>query len=155
MLMPLELNIQLKILDARLGNEIPLPTYHSKGAAGLDLRAMFHETKILYAEHSLLVPTGIAIHIADSNVAGILTPRSGLSSMGVILGNSIGVIDSDYQGQILVLLYNRSEKNFEVNPGDRIAQLLFMPIIRANWHVVEEFIPSDRWTNGFGSTGVL
>jgi dUTP pyrophosphatase len=146
--------IQLKILDTRLGREIPLPEYATTGAAGLDLRACLNEAVILNPGASLLIPTGLAIHIDDSSLAAVLLPRSGLGHKhGIVLGNLVGLIDSDYQGQVFVSCWNRSDTAFTINIGERIAQMVFVPVVQVEFEPVETFEQSPRGTGGFGHTG--
>lgn len=147
-------NIQLKILDERIGKEFPLPQYATSGSAGLDLRACLDQALELAPASTHLIPTGIAIHIADPNLAAVILPRSGLGHKhGIVLGNLVGLIDSDYQGQLLVSCWNRGQEHFTVQPGDRLAQLVFVPIIRTDFDIVAEFSDSERGTGGFGHTG--
>jgi dUTP pyrophosphatase len=146
--------IQLKILDARLGNEIPLPDYATTGAAGLDLRACLHEAVVLHPSESVLIPTGLAIHIDNPSLAAVLLPRSGLGHKhGIVLGNLVGLIDSDYQGQVFVSCWNRSDTAFTINVGERIAQMVFVPIVQVEFEHVEIFDESSRGHGGFGHTG--
>ena len=146
--------VELKILDKRLGNEIPLPHYATDGAAGLDLRACLDEHLHIAPGETHLVPTGFAIHMADPDVAAVLLPRSGLGHKhGIVLGNLVGLIDSDYQGQVFVSVWNRGQEAFTIEPGDRIAQMVFVPVLRADFHVVDEFEASTRGAGGFGHTG--
>lgn len=146
--------IQLKILDSRLGKEIELPAYTTSGSAGMDLRACIDEKITLKPGQTELVPTGIAIHIADNNLAATILPRSGLGHKhGIVLGNLVGLIDSDYQGQLFVSVWNRGDTTFEIETGDRIAQLVFVPVVQVEFEQVEEFHDSDRGEGGFGSTG--
>ncbi len=147
-------SIQLKILDARIGREFPLPDYATDGSAGMDLRACLDETLVLEPGQTELLPTGLAIHIADSGLAAMLLPRSGLGHKhGIVLGNLVGLIDSDYQGQLFVSCWNRGHRAFTIEPGERIAQMIFVPVVRAGFEVVEEFVDSDRGAGGFGHTG--
>ncbi len=147
-------NIQLKILDARIGNEFPLPDYATTGSAGMDLRACIDNSMSLEPGETKLIPTGIAIHIADPSLAATILPRSGLGHKhGIVLGNLVGLIDSDYQGQIFISCWNRSETAFEINPGDRMAQLVFLPVVMAKFDIVDEFASSDRGEGGFGHSG--
>ncbi len=150
------MKIELKILDSRLGADFPLPQPSTDGSAGIDLRAMISETATLWpGGAALLIPTGIAINIKDPGYAGILLPRSGLGHKnGVILGNSVGLIDSDYQGQIMVSLWNRSDDIYRIRPGERIAQLVIVPVARPVFTIVDEFYETKRGASGFGSTGV-
>ena len=146
--------IRLKILDPRLGLDFPLPDYATASAAGMDLRAMIDGPLVLKPGVAALVPSGIAIHIGDPALCAIVLPRSGLGHKhGIVLGNGVGLIDADYQGPLMVSCLNRSADEFLVQPGDRIAQLVFMPVARARFEVVDEFDASDRGTGGFGSTG--
>jgi dUTP pyrophosphatase len=146
--------IQLKILDARLGKEIPLPEYATTGAAGLDLRACLDEAVVLNPGTSLLIPTGLAIHIDDPALAAVLLPRSGLGHKhGIVLGNLVGLIDSDYQGQVFVSCWNRGDTAFTINIGERIAQMVFIPIVQVKFEQVETFEQSPRGAGGFGHTG--
>lgn len=146
--------IQLKILDTRLGKEIPLPEYATTGAAGLDLRACLDEAVVLNPGTSLLIPTGLAIHIDDPALAAVLLPRSGLGHKhGIVLGNLVGLIDSDYQGQVFVSCWNRGDTAFTINIGERIAQMVFIPIVQVEFEQVETFEQSPRGSGGFGHTG--
>lgn len=146
--------IQLKVLDERIGHEFPLPTYATEGSAGLDLRACIDAPLSLNAGDTALISTGVAIHIADHHMAAVILPRSGLGHKhGIILGNSVGLIDSDYQGPLMVSCWNRSKVNYTVQPGERIAQLVIVPILRAEFEIVEEFANSKRGEGGFGSSG--
>ncbi|WP_455235215.1 dUTP diphosphatase [Thiogranum longum] len=147
-------SIQLKILDPRIGSEYPLPDYATDGSAGMDLRACLDQTLSLEPGQTELLPTGIAIHISDPGLAAVLLPRSGLGHKhGIVLGNLVGLIDSDYQGQLYVSCWNRGSEAFTVEPGERIAQMIFVPVVRAGFEVVEEFADSDRGEGGFGHTG--
>jgi dUTP pyrophosphatase len=149
----MSLKVQLKILDDRLRHH--LPTYATAGSAGLDLRACIEHVLTLRPGETELIPTGIAIHLADPGYAAMILPRSGLGHKhGIVLGNLVGLIDSDYQGQLLVSVWNRGHETFLLNPLERIAQLVIVPVIQANFDVVDEFIASDRGHGGFGSTGV-
>lgn len=146
--------VQLKILDQRIGHEFPLPSYATEGAAGLDLRACIDEPLALNPGDTALVKTGIAIHIADPHMAAIILPRSGLGHKhGIILGNSAGLIDSDYQGPLMVSLWNRSIVSYHIQPGERIAQLIIVPVLHAEFEIVDEFPTSQRGEGGFGSSG--
>ncbi|MDW8847870.1 dUTP diphosphatase [Erwinia sp. MMLR14_017] len=146
--------IDVKILDARVGKEFPLPTYATSGSAGLDLRACLDEALLLAPNATTLVPTGLAIHIGDPQLAAVLLPRSGLGHKhGVVLGNLVGLIDSDYQGQLMVSVWNRSQQAFNIEPGERIAQMVFVPVVQAEFNLVEEFDSSDRGEGGFGHSG--
>jgi len=146
--------VQLKIMDSRLGREIPLPEHATDGSAGMDLRACVESITIIRPGETLLIPTGFAMHISDPAMAAVILPRSGLGHKhGIVLGNLVGLIDSDYQGQVFVSCWNRSDKEFEVEPGMRIAQLVFVPVIMADFEVVDSFDLSDRGAGGFGHTG--
>ena len=146
--------IEVKILDPRVGSEYPLPEYATPGSAGMDLRACLDETLTLLPGKTELVPTGIAIHIADPGLCATILPRSGLGhKRGLVLGNLVGLIDSDYQGQLMVSVWNRGEETQEIQPGERIAQLVILPVIQAQFDVVEDFQESERGQGGFGSSG--
>jgi dUTP pyrophosphatase len=146
--------IQLKILDERLGKQIPLPHYATDGSAGLDLRACIQEKLVLAAGETTLVPTGLAIYIQDPQLAAVLLPRSGLGHRhGIVLGNLVGLIDSDYQGQVFVSVWNRAAASFTIEVGERIAQMVFVPVVRAEFECVAEFTQSHRGEGGFGHTG--
>ncbi|MEJ2552827.1 MAG: dUTP diphosphatase [Gammaproteobacteria bacterium] len=146
--------IQLKILDERLGNEFPLPHYATEGAAGVDLRACLNEPVEILPAETRLIPTGLAVHIADPTLAAVLLPRSGLGHKhGIVLGNLVGLIDSDYQGQIFVSCWNRGSTPFVVEVGERIAQMVFVPIAQVAFDVVDEFQVSRRGEGGFGHSG--
>ena len=149
-------SIDIRILDHRLGTaEYPMPKYATPGSAGLDLRAMTQGDILLAPGATDIIPSGLALHIRDPNVCGIILPRSGLGARhGIVLGNLTGLIDSDYQGPVLMPLWNRGSKPFTIHVGDRIAQLLFVPTIRPALRVVEDFEESERGTGGFGSTGI-
>ncbi len=146
--------IQLKILDPRLGNEFPLPAYATDGSAGVDLRACVDEPITLNPGETKLIPTGMAVHIADPSLAATLLPRSGLGHKhGVVLGNLVGLIDSDYQGQVFASMWNRGDTPFDIAPGDRICQMVFVPVVQVDFDIVEEFDQSQRGDGGFGHTG--
>lgn len=146
--------IELKILDPRIGTEYPLPTYATPGSAGLDLRALLDAPLTLKPGQTELIPTGIAIHIGDANLCATILPRSGMGHKhGIVLGNLVGLIDSDYQGQLMVSTWNRGHTEFTIQPGDRIAQLVFMPVVQAEFSVVSEFDQSERGEGGFGHSG--
>lgn len=146
--------IDLKILDPRLGTDFPLPAYATEGSAGLDLRALIEQPLIVEAGQTVLIPTGMSIYIADPNLAAMILPRSGLGHKnGIVLGNLVGLIDSDYQGPLMVSLWNRSNEPFTINVGDRIAQLVFVPIVQATFNLVSSFEQTERGTGGFGHSG--
>jgi dUTP pyrophosphatase len=146
--------IQLKVLDKRIGNEIPLPEHATTGSAGMDLRACINETLILKPGETELIPTGIAMHIGDPGLAATILPRSGLGHKhGIVLGNLVGLIDSDYQGQLFVSCWNRGQKEFTIEIGDRIAQLVFLPVVQVDFEEVNEFDDSERGAGGFGHSG--
>jgi len=146
--------IQLKILDPRLGRDLPLPAYATDGSAGLDLRALLDEPYKLAPGETTLLRTGLAIHIADPGLAAVILPRSGLGHKhGIVLGNLVGLIDSDYQGELMVSCWNRGASLFTIEPGERIAQLVFVPVVRADFELVSEFHASERGAGGFGHTG--
>ena len=145
---------QVKILDPRVGREIPLPEHATQGSAGLDLRACVDSTLTMAPGAVELIPTGIALYIEDPGLAGLLLPRSGLGHKhGIVLGNLVGLIDSDYQGQLFVSCWNRSDAAFTIEVGDRIAQLVIVPVVQTAFNVVEEFTLTDRGSGGFGSSG--
>ena len=147
-------SIQLKILDPRIGGEYPLPRYETAGSAGLDLRACVDAPTEIAPGETALVPSGIAIHIADPGLAAVVLPRSGLGHKhGIVLGNLVGLIDSDYQGPVMLSVWNRGKEPFTIEPGDRIAQLVFLFIARARFDVVDAFVESERGEGGFGHSG--
>jgi len=146
--------IQLKILDPRLGGEFPLPHYATDGSAGMDMRACIDEALEMAPGETHLIPTGMAIHVEDPGLAAILLPRSGLGHKhGIVLGNLVGLIDSDYQGQVFVSCWNRGNESFTVKPGERIAQMVIVPVVHADFEIVEDFVASERGAGGFGHTG--
>lgn len=146
--------IQYKILDPRIGRDIPLPAYATDAAAGLDLRACIDAPLTLQPGDSALVGTGLAIHIGDPGIAATLLPRSGLGHRhGIVLGNLVGLIDADYQGEVMVSCWNRGREVYTIEPGERIAQMLFVPVLRVQWQQVDAFAETDRGTGGFGHTG--
>jgi dUTP pyrophosphatase len=150
------IDVELKILDPRMGKDIPLPSYATAGSAGMDLRAAIDETLTLEPGQTELVPSGLAIHIGDPGWCAVILPRSGLGHRhGLVLGNLVGLIDADYQGPLMISCWNRGQETFTMQPGDRIAQLVFMPVAQARLNVVESFDPSERGNGGFGSTGVV
>lgn len=145
---------QLRVLDPRLGQSIPLPTQATQGSAGIDLRACLDRALVLEPGQTQLIPTGIAIYIEDPGLAGMLLPRSGLGHKhGIVLGNLVGLIDSDYQGELMVSCWNRGQAPFTVEVGERIAQLVLVPVVKADFAIVDEFVASERAAGGFGSTG--
>ncbi len=146
--------IQLKVLDSRLGDEFPLPDYATAGSAGVDLRAMLKAPLVIAPGQTELIPTGIAVHISDAGLAAVLLPRSGLGHKhGIVLGNLVGLIDSDYQGEVMVSCWNRSDQAFTLTPGERLAQMVFVPVCQVEFERVTEFADSDRGAGGFGHTG--
>jgi len=146
--------LQVKILDPRLGRDYPLPEYSTNGSAGLDLRAMLEEPLDLWPGQSELIPSGMAIHIGEPGIAALILPRSGLGHKhGIVLGNLVGLIDSDYQGQLYLSCWNRGSDRFRISVGERVAQLVLVPILRARFQVVDTFVGSDRGPGGFGHTG--
>ena len=146
--------IQLKVLDERLGNEFPMPHYATDGAAGMDMRACIPETLEIAPGETHLIPSGLAMHIEEPGLAAMLLPRSGLGHKhGIVLGNLVGLIDSDYQGQVFISVWNRGRDSFTVQPGERIAQMVIVPVVHADFEVVDEFVESERGEGGFGHTG--
>jgi dUTP pyrophosphatase len=146
--------VQLKVLDPRVGKELALPAYATDGSAGLDLRAVLDAPITLEPGQTTLIKTGLAIYIADPHLAAVILPRSGLGHKhGIVLGNLVGLIDSDYQGELMVSCWNRGQTAFTINPGERVAQLVFVPVVRTEFEMVEEFHASSRGAGGFGSTG--
>ncbi len=146
--------LQAKILDPRLGRDFPLPTYATPGSAGLDLRAMLQSDTTLEPGQTLLIPTGLSIHIADPSLAAMVLPRSGLGHKhGIVLGNLVGLIDSDYQGELMVSCWNRGQSAFSIAVGERIAQLVLVPVVQAQFELVETFSGSHRGAGGFGHSG--
>ncbi|WGK61553.1 dUTP diphosphatase [Halopseudomonas sp. SMJS2] len=146
--------LQVRILDPRLGQQWPLPTYATTGSAGLDLRAMIDAPLTLEPGQTTLLPSGMAIHIADPGLAAMILPRSGLGHKhGIVLGNLVGLIDSDYQGELMVSCWNRGQQAFTIEPGERIAQLVLVPVVQAQLEIVSEFDDSQRGAGGFGHTG--
>lgn len=147
-------SIELKILDSRIGESIPLPHYATAGSAGLDMRACIDEPLTVEPGDTVLVPSGIAIHIGDPGLAACLLPRSGLGHKhGLVLGNLTGLIDSDYQGQVFISIWNRGSRTYEIQPGERIAQMVFVPVEQVEFQIVEEFDDSHRGEGGFGHSG--
>ena len=147
-------SLQAKILDPRLGNQFPLPQYATPGSAGLDLRAMLAQDLLLEPGQTVLIPTGLSIYIADPGLAALILPRSGLGHKhGIVLGNLVGLIDSDYQGELLVSCWNRGSSAFNISVGERIAQLILVPVVQAHFELVSEFDQSQRGAGGFGHSG--
>ena len=148
------MKVQVKVLDKRLGNEWPMPSYATSGSAGLDLRACVDETTLIEPGQTILVKTGLAIYIEDTQFAGLILPRSGLGHKhGIVLGNLVGLIDSDYQGELMVSVLNRSQTAFTLEPGERLAQYVLVPVVHAEFEQVEEFVATERGAGGFGHTG--
>ena len=146
--------LQAKILDPRLGSDFPLPSYATPGSAGLDLRAMLQDDLTLEPGQTVLIPTGLAIHIADPGLAALILPRSGLGHKhGIVLGNLVGLIDSDYQGELMVSCWNRGNDSFTLKVGERLAQLVLVPVVQAHFELVNEFDNSERGAGGFGHSG--
>ncbi|MCA6062434.1 dUTP diphosphatase [Thalassolituus marinus] len=146
--------LQVKLLDERLGNSIPMPEYATTGSAGLDLRACLDAPLTLHPGETQLIPTGMAIYIEDPSLAAMILPRSGLGHKhGIVLGNLVGLIDSDYQGQLMVSCWNRGKDSFTIDIGERIAQLVLVPVVQAEFSIVEEFKETERGAGGFGHTG--
>lgn len=146
--------LQAKILDPRLGQEFPLPQYATPGSAGLDLRAMLKEDIVLEPGQTVLIPTGLSIFVADPGLAALILPRSGLGHKhGIVLGNLVGLIDSDYQGELMVSCWNRGQDSFRIAIGERIAQLVLVPVVQARFELVEEFDQTQRGAGGFGHSG--
>tara|TARA_R110002167_G_scaffold9806_13_gene45359 strand:- start:677 stop:1132 length:456 start_codon:yes stop_codon:yes gene_type:complete len=146
--------LQVKILDGRIGTEYPLPAYATPGSAGMDLRAMLDQPLLLESGQTQLIPTGLSVHIEDPKLCAMLLPRSGLGHKhGVVLGNLVGLIDSDYQGPLMVSCWNRGDKPFTVEPGERIAQMVLVPVVQADFEIVSEFGDSHRGEGGFGHSG--
>lgn len=146
--------LRVRILDARMGGQFPLPAYATEGSAGLDLRACLDAALVLAPGQAELLPTGLAIHVEDPGLAAVILPRSGLGHRhGIVLGNLVGLIDSDYQGQLMVSCWNRGREPFTVNPGERIAQLIIVPVVQVQLEVVQEFPASPRGEGGFGHSG--
>ena len=149
------LRVEFRCLDERLGRDFPLPDYATAHSAGLDLRAMIDQAIELAPGEAQLVPSGMAIHIGDPGVCAVILPRSGLGhKQGLVMGNLVGLIDADYQGPLMVSLWNRGRLPVTITPGDRIAQLVFLPVLRATFHQVDQFERSERGEGGFGHTGV-
>ena len=148
------MKVQVKVLDSRLGNEWPMPTYATTGSAGLDLRACVDAATVIEPGQTVLVKTGLSIYIEDPHFAGLILPRSGLGHKhGIVLGNLVGLIDSDYQGELMVSVWNRSQTAFSIEPGERLAQYVLVPVIQAQFDIVNEFEATERGAGGFGHTG--
>ena len=148
------MKVQVKVLDSRLGNEWPMPTYATTGSAGLDLRACVDAATVIEPGLTVLVKTGLSIYIEDPHFAGLILPRSGLGHKhGIVLGNLVGLIDSDYQGELMVSVWNRSQTAFSLEPGERLAQYVLVPVIQAQFDIVNEFEATERGAGGFGHTG--
>ncbi|MBP6190382.1 MAG: dUTP diphosphatase [Acinetobacter sp.] len=148
------MKVQVKVLDARLGQVWELPSYATHGSAGLDLRACLDQAIDIAAGETVLVKTGLAIYIEDSNFAGLILPRSGLGHKhGIVLGNLVGLIDSDYQGELMISVWNRGQNSFRLEPGERLAQYVLVPVVQAEFERVDEFVATARGTGGFGHTG--
>ena len=146
--------LAVKVLDDKIGTQFPLPSYATEGSAGLDLRACIDEAVVLNPGETHLIPTGLAIYIKDPSLAGMILPRSGLGHKhGIVLGNLVGLIDSDYQGELMISCWNRGDKPFTLEPGERLAQYVLVPIVQAELEVVESFETSDRGAGGFGHSG--
>ena len=148
------MKVQVKVIDSRLGKEWPMPSYATAGSAGLDLRACVEQATVIEAGQTVLVKTGLAIYIEDPQFAGLILPRSGLGHKhGIVLGNLVGLIDSDYQGELMVSIWNRSQTAFTLEPGERLAQYVLVPVLQAEFEQVEEFVATERGAGGFGHTG--
>lgn len=148
------MKVQVKVLDSRLGTEWPMPNYATSGSAGLDLRACVDSSIVIEPGQTVLVKTGLAIYIQDTGFAGMILPRSGLGHKhGIVLGNLVGLIDSDYQGELMVSVWNRSQTAFSLEPGERLAQYVLVPVVQAEFEQVDEFVATERGAGGFGHTG--
>ncbi len=146
--------IDVKILDPRIGKEFPLPAYATQGSAGLDIRACLNAPVVLEPGQSALLPTGMAVHIADPGLAAMILPRSGLGHKhGIVLGNLVGLIDSDYQGELMISVWNRGQTTFTIEPGERVAQMVLVPVVQADFNLVDDFDSSERGAGGFGHSG--
>ena len=146
--------LQAKILDPRIGTEFPLPQYATPGSAGLDMRAMLEKDTVIKPGETLLIPTGLSVYIGDPNLAALILPRSGMGHKhGIVLGNLVGLIDSDYQGPLMVSCWNRGQTDFTMAVGERLAQLVLVPVVQAHFEMVEAFVETERGTGGFGHTG--
>ena len=146
--------LQAKILDPRIGTEFPLPQYATPGSAGLDLRAMLEQDIVIKPGETVLIPTGLSVYIGDPNLAALILPRSGMGHKhGIVLGNLVGLIDSDYQGPLMVSCWNRGQTDFTMTVGERLAQLVLVPVVQAHFEMVEEFVETERGAGGFGHSG--
>ncbi|POA19904.1 MULTISPECIES: dUTP diphosphatase [unclassified Pseudomonas] len=146
--------LQAKILDPRIGTEFPLPQYATPGSAGLDLRAMLEQDIVIKPGETVLIPTGLSVYIGDPNLAALILPRSGMGHKhGIVLGNLVGLIDSDYQGPLMVSCWNRGQNDFTMTVGERLAQLVLVPVVQTHFEMVEEFVETERGAGGFGHTG--
>lgn len=146
--------LQAKILDPRIGTEFPLPQYATPGSAGLDLRAMLEQDIVIKPGETVLIPTGLSVYIGDPNLAALILPRSGMGHKhGIVLGNLVGLIDSDYQGPLMVSCWNRGQSDFTMTVGERLAQLVLVPVVQAHFEMVEAFVETERGAGGFGHTG--
>ncbi|KAB0497779.1 MULTISPECIES: dUTP diphosphatase [Pseudomonas] len=146
--------LQAKILDPRIGTEFPLPQYATPGSAGLDLRAMLEQDIVIKPGETVLIPTGLSVYIGDPNLAALILPRSGMGHKhGIVLGNLVGLIDSDYQGPLMVSCWNRGQTEFTMPVGERLAQLVLVPVVQAHFEMVEEFVETERGAGGFGHSG--
>jgi dUTP pyrophosphatase len=146
--------LQAKILDPRIGTDFPLPQYATPGSAGLDLRAMLDQDTVIKPGETVLIPTGLSVYIGDPNLAALILPRSGMGHKhGIVLGNLVGLIDSDYQGPLMVSCWNRGQSDFTMTVGERLAQLVLVPVVQAHFEMVEEFVETERGAGGFGHTG--
>lgn len=146
--------LQVKIINNKIGHEIPMPTYSTDGSAGLDLRACLDEATELHPGNTVMIPTGLAIFIEDPGFAALILPRSGLGHKhGIVLGNLVGLIDSDYQGELMISAWNRGQTSFTIEPGERVAQLMIVPVHQVKFDIVDEFKTTERGVGGFGSSG--
>jgi dUTP pyrophosphatase len=146
--------LQVKLLNPLIGTSIPVPEYSTSGSAGMDLRACIEEPLKLHPGKTILIPTGISIYIEDPGLAALILPRSGLGHKhGIVLGNLVGLIDSDYQGELMISCWNRGAKTFDIEQGDRIAQLVIVPVVQTRFNIVSDFVETKRGTGGFGSSG--
>ena len=147
-------SVKVKVLNSKIGNELPLPAYATEGSAGLDLRACLDEPKTIMPQETFLIPTGLAVYIENPKLAGMILPRSGLGhKKGIVLGNLVGLIDSDYQGELMISCWNRSQEPYTIEVGERIAQFIIVPVVQAQFEVVDEFNTTERAAGGFGHTG--